>query len=395
MYAHPNSTSIPTPLRSGTRAPGGLGLTATQPRASRTGTPAAPAKFRGRRVPKQELLTFTTQLSIMTRARMDLASALQSLSQQCRQPNLRAILQDVYESVTRGKRVSEALAAHMDFFGETYVASIAAGEASGRLSQVLDQLAHLQRTESKLRATMRTLMAYPIMLASISSLVLCALVLFVLPQFAGIFEQYEMPLPFVTRVLLGISSETRQRYWLWGPVLVFTGVGLAAFLRSAPGKRFRDYFVLNAKLLRSVTRSLLIGRTCRLLGIMISNGVPLLECLRLAKSAVKNSYYQDMFCALEQDVLNGRTMGKTLLAAEFIPNSAAEMITTAERTGTLGEVTTLLGVHFEDEGETRMKELVTVLEPAITVGMGLVVGIVVLAVMIPMFDIATFAQRQQ
>ena len=392
MYANPNTRTMTMPFGPAGGAPATPATLAPAAR-SQSGM-TQQVKFHGRRVPKRELLTFTTQLSIMARSGMDLASALQSLSQQCREPNLRAILVNVYENVTRGKRVSEALGMHVDFFGETYIASVASGEASGRLPQVLDQLAHLQRAEAKLRGTLRTMMAYPIMLACVSSLVLTALVLFVLPQFAAIFEQYEMPLPLLTRVFIGISSEARNRIWLWGPLVAFAGAGFFVYLRSPSGKRFRDYFLLNAKWLRNVTRNLMIGRTCRLLGIMVTNGVPLLECLRLAKSAVRNSYYQDLFGALELDVLNGRTMGKTLLATKFIPNSAAEMITTAERTGTLGEVTTLLGVHFEEEGESQMKELVTILEPAITVGMGFIVAIVVLAVMIPMFDIATIAQKQ-
>ena len=237
------------------------------------------------------------------------------------------------------------------------------------------------------------MLAYPVLLASVSSLVIVALVLFVLPQFGDIFEQYETPLPFLTRVLLAVASEVRVRWWLYGPLAVLIVGGGLAFRLSPAGRRLWDWMLVNVWLIRDVSRALLVGRVCRLMGLMIESGLPLLDSLRLTGQAVKNSYYKDLFADLERDVINGRGLSVVLSKTEVMPPAACEMIATAERTGSLGEVTRLVGEHFEEEGEAKMRQVVAALEPMITVGMGLIVAVVVLAVMLPMFDLATFAQH--
>jgi type II secretory pathway component PulF len=142
-----------------------------------------------------------------------------------------------------------------------------------------------------------------------------------------------------------------------------------------------------------VTRSLLTGRAFQLLGIMIESGVPLIEALRLARSSLQNSLFRELFDRLERDVLNGRPLAEALAAAPFVPGGATEMVATAERTGTLGMVTQVVGAFYEEEGETRLRELATMVEPLVIILMGIVVAAVVLSVMLPMFDFATLAQQ--
>jgi len=344
------------------------------------------------RVPKRELVNLTSQLAIMIRSGVDVAGALQSLARQCRRPGLKDILEQIHEDVMGGKAFSESLRTYAHVFGGSYVASIAAGEASGRLPDVLGQLTRLQRNDLRLRNSVRTMMAYPVLLTAVSGLVILALVLFVLPQFAEIFKQNNTPLPMITLAFLGVSNELWMRFWLWIPLFIGAMIGATLVRRSEAGRRCWDRLMLNLVIIRDVTRSLLIGRTCRLLGLMIDSGVPLLESLRLARSAVANSLYRDLFAELEQEVLNGRSLGNGLLESAFVPPAAAEMVLTAERTGTLGTVTQLIGEHFEEEGETRLRELVAVLEPAITIGMGIVVACVVLSVALPMFDLSSVGQ---
>ena len=145
-------------------------------------------------------------------------------------------------------------------------------------------------------------------------------------------------------------------------------------------------------MIRDITRAFYIGRTFRLLGLMIESGVPLLEGLQLTRNAVRNSLYRELFDDLEESILNGRGLASSLIKAGFVPPVAAEMVLTAERTGTLGMVTELMGEHYEEEGETKLRELATMLEPLIIVVMGVIVATIVMAVMLPMFDIATLAR---
>jgi type II secretory pathway component PulF len=351
--------------------------------------------FSGRRdrsaMRKRDLLTVTTQLAIMTKSGVDLTSAFQSLAEQSSNERVRKVLGRVHEDVTGGKSVSEAMRLQTDVFGDAYVASVAAGEAAGRLPDVLGRLAELLRSEIRNRAAVRTLLAYPILLATISSLVVSGLVLFVLPRFQKIFQDFEVPLPAMTQMLVAFSGFLRHFTWIWGPILLAGIIGLIVSRYTKAGLRWWDSAVLNTFVIRDITRAFYIGRTFRLLGLMIESGVPLLEGLRLTRNAIRNSLYRELFNDLEDAILNGRGLASSLIKAGFVPAVAAEMVLTAERTGTLGMVTELMGAHYEEEGETRLRELATMLEPLIIVTMGVVVATIVIAVMLPMFDIANLA----
>ena len=355
---------------------------------------AAPAgrSLFGPKVTRAELVSMTSQMAIMTRAGVDMASALGSLVRQCTSPALQTILEEVHTSVLDGNSVSESLGRYGHVFDATYVASVAAGEASGRLPEVLGQLSELLRNDLRLRNSVRTMLAYPILLTAVSGIVVMALILFVLPKFAEIFADFDAPLPVITQFLVSTSSELRTRLWLWGPLLLGSLGGAYAFKRSAKGRLLWDRFSLNAPVISHVTRALLIGRICRLLGIMIDSGVPLLDSLRLARSSVTNSLYRELFVELEDDVMNGRGLATALLESEFIPGSAGEMIATAEKTGTLGMVTRMIGQHFEEEGEAKLKAFVAFLEPVITVVLGILVAIIVMSVMLPLFDLSSVAK---
>jgi type II secretory pathway component PulF len=361
----------------------------------RAGASPKTSPRRGRKpqkVNKRDLLSATMQMAIMARTGVDLDTALRSLAKQSRSPGLSQAFQQVHAEVSEGSSVSDALRRQSHVFGETYVASVAAGEASGKLADVLQQLTQLQRSELRLHNTLRTLLGYPLLLASVSSLVLAALVFFVLPQFAEIFADFETPLPVMTRLLLAVSEELRNRYWLWGVVAIGAGFGGYRYLKSESGRRRLDRLMINVRVLRDVTRCLLVGRAFRLLGTMLDSGVPLIEGLAMVRSSVRNSLVKDAFTAIEDDVLNGRGMASSLLAADVVPDTAAEMVATAERTGSLAMVANLIGEHLEEEGESQLRTLVALLEPAIIIVMGALVACVVLSVMLPMFDLATLAQ---
>jgi type II secretory pathway component PulF len=242
------------------------------------------------------------------------------------------------------------------------------------------------------RATVRTLLAYPVLLASVSLLVVIGLVTFVLPKFVDIFSQFDVTLPAITRVVVAVSDLLRQHVYVWLPIVLAGLVGLIISRNIESGRRRWDYAMLNAPVIRDITRAFYIGRTFRLLGLMIESGVPLLEGLRLTRNSVRNVLYRRLFDELEDSILNGRGLASSLINAGFVPPVAAEMVLTAERTGTLGMVTELMGEHYEEEGESKLRELATILEPLIIVAMGIIVATIVMAVMLPMFDIATMAR---
>jgi type II secretory pathway component PulF len=341
---------------------------------------------------KRDLLSVTTQLAIMTRSGVDLASAFHSLSQQCTNQTLRNVLAQVHRDVTGGKSISDAMHAQTSIFGAAYVASVAAGEAAGKLPEVLGRLAQFQRTEIRVRATVRTLLAYPILLSGVSSLVVIGLVTFVLPKFVDIFAQFDVTLPTITRIVVATSDLLRSHVYIWLPLVLAAFAGLLVSRNVEAGRRHWDAAMLNLPVLRDITRAFYIGRTFRLLGLMIESGVPLLEGIKLTRNSIRNMLYRQLFDDLEESILNGRGLANSMINAGFVPAVAAEMVLTAERTGTLGMVTELMGEHYEEEGESKLRELATILEPLIIVAMGIIVATIVMSVMLPMFDIATMAK---
>lgn len=371
----------------------GLFVLSVTAAAGGSGPAARRLSWRRGRVSRKELVAFTSQLAIMSKAGIDIAGAIHSLQRQTAGAALKATLDSVYQDVVGGKPFSAALGNHLEVFDQAYVASVAAGEASGRLPEVLARLAAIQRGELRTRSARRALLAYPIILSAVAGLVVLGLMFFVLPQFAEVFAQFDMDLPWITQSLLALSQELRFRWWLWSGLAVAAVAGLMTFRARPAGRRILDRLVVNAVWIRDVTRALMTGRAFRLLGIMIESGVPVVEGLRLTRSSIRNSLFRELFENLERDVLNGRGLSEALAAAPFVPSGAAEMVATAERTGTLGEVAQVIGEYYEEEGETRLRELTTVIEPLIIVGMGLVVACMVMSVMLPMFDFATLAQR--
>ena len=244
----------------------------------------------------------------------------------------------------------------------------------------------------QLRSTVRGLMAYPIVLAAVAALVVSGLIFFVLPQFAGIFEQMNLTLPFITQVLIGVSGELRTHWWLWGPLGAGGGMLAVRAIKSPAGRAWVQSMMLNMRVLRDISRPLWIGRAMRLLSTMLASGVPLLESLRLTRASVGNVILDRFFQTLEQDVTNGRGLSSAFLAASFVPPAAAQMIATAEQTGTLAVVMELVGEFYEEEGQAKLRSLSTILEPLIIVVMGVVVAVVVMSVMLPIFDFATAAK---
>lgn len=344
------------------------------------------------KVRQADLLMVTSQLSIMCQSGIDLAEALKSVAQDCHHPVLKKSLQSIFEDVSSGTAASVAIGKHNDIFGEAYVASIAAAEASGTITNVLPRLADMLRNEIRLRSNLASVAAYPLVLMMVAGVVMTVLVFFVLPQFGKVFTNLGRPAPPVTAFLLDTAQLLRSNVLLILLSAGATGFALSQFVRTEAARRYWDKFVLNVRLVSHASRLLLAGRSFRLMGTMLQSGVPLLETVRLCKKSVRNSLFREMFADLERDVVNGNGIGGAISRASFVPLGAAQMIRTAEHTGKLDEVMQLIGEYYEEEGERLVKQVVKLLEPAIIVVMGVIVAGVVLSVILPLLDVSTITK---
>ncbi|TWT76142.1 Type II secretion system protein F [Posidoniimonas polymericola] len=377
------------PARAGAAPPPGADAGPKPPEAAA----AAPPRAVGGAITKREQVMFITQLAIMTRSGVDVADALRSISARAKRPALRAAMEELHELLQEGKCLSQALAAQAGRFDGVVIASVTAGEASGTLPEVLGRLGGLMRDELRTKAALRSVLSYPIVLTVVTFGVLTGMVFFVLPQFAGIYESSRAPTPVVTKLLLNGSSLLRAYWWLVALAAAGTCVAFWQVGRSTSGRRFFDNLCYSLPLLSSVCRSLSIGRAFRLQGVLLDSGVPLLEVLELTQQASRSTLMRELNHDMQQAVLVGKNMSSAMINSRCVPDGALEMVATAESNGQLAPVLQTVGEFFEGEGEQQLKELVKLAEPIIIVLLGIVVGGIVLAVMLPMLDLSSAGGR--
>ncbi len=331
----------------------------------------------------------TSQLNIMCKSGVDLADALKGVAEECPNAVLRAKLETIYNDVAAGDSVSVALGRHTHIFGETYVVAIKAAEASGQMTEVLDRLTTMLRFEIRMRNTIKGVMTYPIILFFVAAMVSSALLLFVLPQFASVFENLEKPVPPSTQFLLDISVTVRSNFMYVIPALIVGAIGAWKALALESVRLVLDTILLKMKGIGPAVQSLAAGRLFTLMGTMLQSGIPLLEVLGLCRSAAGNRLLKQLFYRLEDDVINGSGIGPGLSAADCIPRGAAQMISTAEGSGRLAEVIQTVGEFYEEEGERQIKQAVKFLEPAIILVMGVFVSFIVMSIMLPLLDVSS------
>ena len=347
----------------------------------------ARGKTRQGRVSKADLLMVTSQLSIMLKAGVDLADALNGVASECRNAPLRKALRSVYDAVSSGETVSAALEKHSHIFGSTYVVAIRAGEASGQMTEVTERLTKLLRYEIRLSNNIKGMMTYPVILFSVAFMVTGALLFFVLPQFATVFAGLDKPVPPSTQFLLDASMFVRSHYWIVLPGIVATVILAWKMRHNSSVRLMIDRMLLKTRGIGPAVQGLSCGRLFTLMGTMLQSGIPLLDTLVLCQTASSNLLIRQLFVRLEDDVINGRGISAGLATTDCIPNGAAQMILTAEGTGRLAEVIATVGEFYEEEGERQIRQAVKILEPVIILSMGVFVSFIVMSIMLPLLDV--------
>jgi type II secretory pathway component PulF len=294
----------------------------------------------------------------------------------------------VYSALESGQKLSDALHQQQGRFSGMMIASIAAAEASGNLTEVLGRLTDIIKDQMRLANSIRSAVSYPMVLLCVTSMVLMAMLFFVLPQFAKIYQSSRAETPLLTQLLLDFSAMVRASW----PVLATIGAAISAaayrILKTTSAKRKLDHLLLRMPGLGPINRNLINGRLFRLQGSMLASGVPMVEVLGLTKHAVNNTQIVNLIGEVEGSVLQGEGMAPALRISNYIPDEAADMIGTAEANGQLAAVLQTVGEFYESQGEQKMRDFVKIAEPAIIVGMGLVIGSIVLAVMLPLLDLS-------
>jgi type IV pilus assembly protein PilC len=341
-----------------------------------------------RRVSKTEIIYVTSQLAIMVDTGITLSAALAGIVEQEENPTLRKVLRDLKDSVESGDDFSNALARYPKLFNKTYVSLIKASEATGTLGETLEHVALYLRKELETRSKVRASMAYPAVMMVLAIGVTIFLLTFVMPKFMPLFERQGAALPKPTRVMMAISSALMNYWYLWLAGGVLTIVGYVFGRRTEPGRQALDWAKINLPLIGPMCRKVTISRSIRTLGTMIKSGVPMLEAIALSADVAGNYYFEKLWRDVLEQVTSGNQICTALAKSTLFPRMLIQMISSGEQTGKLDDVLGKVSNYYDQEVETSLKTVTSMIEPILITVMGVIVGGIGLALMLPIFSLS-------
>jgi len=337
----------------------------------------------------KDVLDFTTQLAVMTRAGIGIRQALEGIADQVQHPGFKRILHEIRMDVEGGKQFSEAIARYPKLFSPLYVSMVRASEMSGSFAKMLDRIAGYLAQEVETRRMVIGASIYPGMIATMAVGVTVFLLTFVLPRFAAVFAGREDVLPAPTRFLMGLSTFMVEWWWALLAVVAVGGVGLALALRTATGRLLFDRFKISCPVIRRMFRALYISRSLHTMGQLLNAGVPVLDTIAITGDIAGNAMYRRMWRHVYGGVKQGRKIQQQLVRHRLLPKSVVQMIAAGEESGKLGEVLEEVSTYYHRVLRDAIKTMTGMIEPLMIVVMGSCVGFIAMAIILPIFKMSS------
>ena len=348
-------------------------------------TVAASFSFQ-RRVSAADLSLLTRRLATLVAASVPLFEAVGSLLEQEDGGFLRQVLGRVRDRIAEGAALSRALAAEPGVFNESYVSMVAAGEASGSLDTVLERLADFLEEQEQVRNRVVSALAYPILMVLVGGGVMVFLLTVVIPKIVVIFEDSKAALPLITIALIKLSHLLRDWWWIpTGIVIASVPLYRKVMLKNSVRLR-RDSLLLKLPLAGGMLQRLILSRFARVLGLLLSSGVPIIRALEITGEVLVNRAYREALDDVMEEVAQGGSLSASLRKRKLFPPLLVHLTGVGESGGTLEQMLLKAGTAYEKEFNTSLTRLMGLMEPLLVLGMGLAVGIVVMAVLLPIFE---------
>jgi type IV pilus assembly protein PilC len=341
------------------------------------------------KVPAKVLTVFTRQLSTLISAGLPLLRSLRTLSKQEKNQNLKKIMGVLAESVEGGTTFSEALAQHPKAFNKLYVNMVKAGELGGVLEVVLTRLAEFAEKSQRIRGKVTSAMVYPIVVLTIAVLIVAFLMLFIVPKFEAIFQDMlgGRPLPVITQIIMDLSRFIQGHFIVLIVAGVVLGVGLRLALRLPGIATAVDRYKLKLPLFGDLLTKTSVARFSRTLGTLVSSGVPILQALQITRDTAGNERVSEAIESIHDNVKEGESMVTPMEASQIFPPMVVSMVQVGEETGQLPDMLTKVADVFEEEVDTAVAGLTSLLEPVMIVVLALIVGTIVVALFLPLITI--------
>ena len=344
------------------------------------------------RIKTRDIVIFTRQFSTMINSGLPLVQALDILSKQSENKALAAVTRDVVFDVESGNTLADALRKHPKAFTELYVNMVAAGEAGGILDVILMRLATFMEKNDALIRKVKGAMIYPSVILSVAGIAVATLLIFVIPVFQNMFASVGLALPLPTRVVIGMSNILRGFWWLIGGAIAAGAVFGKKYYATPAGKLRIDRIMLNVPILGDVLRKSAVSRFTRTLGTLVSSGVSILDGLEITAKTAGNRVIQDAILASRASIAGGDTIAAPLSKSGVFPPMVVSMISVGEQTGGLDEMLSKIADFYDEEVDAAVSGLLSALEPLMIVFLGIVVGGMVVAMYLPIFDMMNAVQ---
>ncbi len=339
-----------------------------------------------------ELALVTRQLATLVNSGMPLEETLQAVAQQTEKPRTQSILLGVRARVMEGHTLADGLEEFPQAFPEIYRATVSAGEQSGHLDAVLERLADYTETRQALRQRITNALVYPIVLVLMSLGIIAFMLSYVVPQVVGVFETTGAELPILTRLLIGISDFLREWWWLLIAAIVAVAFGIWRLLKLEGPRRRYHRLLLGLPLIGRITRGVNTARFTRTLSILAGSGVPVLEALKISAEVIMNVPMREAVQEASLRVREGGAISRSLAASRLFPPMTIHLISSGESSGQLEQMLGRAADNQEREMDGLITTMMGIMEPLLIVFMGGVVLTIVLAILLPIFQINNLIQ---
>jgi type IV pilus assembly protein PilC len=344
------------------------------------------------KISMRDVVIFTRQFSTMINAGLPLVQALDILAKQSENKALKDVTRAVVFDVESGHTVADALRKHPKAFTDLYVNMVAAGEAGGILDTILMRLATFLEKNDALVRKVKGAMIYPGVIMSVAAIAIVVLLLFVIPVFEKMFESVGMPLPLPTRVVISMSRFLQSFWWLVIGGFMGAGWSLKKYYATSDGKLAIDRLMLKMPVLGDVLRKSAVSRFTRTLGTLIGSGVSILDGLEITAKTAGNRVIQDAIMESRASIAGGETISAPLQKSQVFPPMVISMIAVGEQTGGLDEMLSKIADFYDEEVDAAVSGLLSLMEPVMIVFLGVVVGGMVVAMYLPIFDMMNAVQ---
>lgn len=343
----------------------------------------------GGTAPLDSLCLFFRQLKMLLEAGASLVPAIEAVERQTTRPSFRAVLAGMREKIETGASLSEAMREHPRAFGAVITTMVSAGEATATLPAVFDRLGRMLDRQRAARNTLVSAAVYPLLIALISTGVVALLLYFVVPRFQVLFTSLNHPLPIFTLILFQFANVARV-WWPLGVVIVLAVISLAWYVRREPHLRAAlDRIILNTPMLGDLMMRIETARFLRVWAAMLGAKLPLMDTIEQSRNAVTNSLFKKMLSEMAEAVSTGQRISDFLHGNRLVEPVIVSAISTGEQHGRLSEATEYVTTWLEEDTHQSLQRMVRLSEPLLLTGIGGVVGLIAMALFLPLFDIAT------